>query len=157
MTIEGESLRRCIPHAGLMALLSRVVQYDFTPGHLVSEVDIKESDLFFDPERGGVPCWVGFEYMAQSIAALSGIKRRTERDLEPRIGLIMGVRNFKSRSAAFTPGRRLRVEVRQIFRDGDVVSFECRIAEDGVEEASAIINAIESDMGLVPTAGVTDG
>jgi len=157
MKIEGESLRRCIPHGGLMALLSRVVQYDFEAGHLASEVDIKESDLFFDAERGGVPSWVGFEYMAQSIAALSGIKRRMQRNEEPRIGFIMGVRNFKSRSTVFAPGRRLRVEVSQIFRDGDVVSFECRIKEDGVEEASAIINAIESDGALVPAVGANDG
>jgi predicted hotdog family 3-hydroxylacyl-ACP dehydratase len=157
MNIEGEFLRRCVPHSGLMALLSRVVQYDFDLGHLSSEVDIKESDLFFDAERGGVPSWVGFEYMAQSIAALSGIRRRMERDQEPRIGFIMGVRNFKSRSATFAPGRKLRVDIRQIFRDGDVVSFACNITEDGVEEASAIINAIESDGALVPAAGGTDG
>jgi predicted hotdog family 3-hydroxylacyl-ACP dehydratase len=157
MILEGESLKNCVPHQGLMALLTRVVQYDFARNTLASEVDIKDSDLFFDHDRNGVPSWVGFEYMAQSIAALSGIKRRFSLDEEPRIGFIMGVRNFKSRSAVFAPGRRLRVEVRQIFRDGDVASFECRIEENGTEEASAIINAIESGMGPVAVTGGTNG
>jgi predicted hotdog family 3-hydroxylacyl-ACP dehydratase len=156
MILEGESLRNCVPHRGLMALLTRVVQYDFDRGTLASEVDVKESDLFFDHDRRGVPCWVGFEYMAQSIAALSGIKRRLSLDEEPRIGFIMGVRNFKSRSPVFASGRRLRVEVRQIFRDEDVVSFACCIKENGTEEASAIINAIESGIGTVPAAGGTN-
>jgi predicted hotdog family 3-hydroxylacyl-ACP dehydratase len=95
--------------------------------------------------------------MAQSIAALSGIKRRLVQGEEPRIGFIMGVRNFKSRAAVFTSGRRLRVEIRQSFRDGDVVSYECNIQENGIEEARAVINAIEVNTGLVPAAGGTDG
>ena len=157
MIVEGEALERCVPHKGRMALLSRVVQYDFSQECLASEVDITESDLFFDREQGGVPSWVGFEYMAQSIAALSGIKRRMLLREEPRIGFIMGVRNFKSRAAVFAPGRRLRVEIRQTFRDGDVVSYECSINENGSEEARAVINAIEVSGGLLPAAGGTDG
>jgi predicted hotdog family 3-hydroxylacyl-ACP dehydratase len=157
MVLEGELLKSCVPHRGRMALLSRVVQYDFDRESLTAEVDIRESDLFFDAERGGVPSWVGFEYMAQSIAALSGIKRRTELKKEPRIGFIMGVRNFRSAAAVFAAGRRLRVEVRQIFRDGDVVSYEGSIGENGTELARAVINGIEADEGLVAAMGGADG
>jgi predicted hotdog family 3-hydroxylacyl-ACP dehydratase len=153
MVIEGDSLARSVPHKGRMALLTRIVQYDFEGEFLASEVDIRESDLFFDSERGGVPSWVGFEYMAQSIAALSGLRRRMDLGKEPRIGFIMGVRNFRSRVAVFAPGGTLRVEVRQTFRDRDVVSFECRIERDGGEQACATINAIESDQGAAAAPG----
>ena len=157
MIMEGDVLESCVPHRGRMALLSRVVTYDFSEGSLTSEVDIKESDLFFDREQGGVPSWVGFEYMAQSIAALSGIKRRLELQEQPRIGFIMGVRNFTSTTAVFAAGRRVQVEVRQVFRDGDTASFECRIRENGAEQARAIINAIEAGEGLLPAMGGTGG
>ena len=157
MVLDGEALENSIPHRGSMALLSRVVRYDFSQETLTAEVDVKESDLFFDRERGGVPSWVGFEYMAQSIAALGGIKRRTELNEEPRIGFIMGVRDFTSRAAVFAAGRRLQVEVRQIFRDGDVVSFGCSIGENGQELARAVITGIEAGEGLVAAMGGTDG
>jgi predicted hotdog family 3-hydroxylacyl-ACP dehydratase len=157
MAIEGALLESSIPHKGRMALLSRVLQYDFEEESLVSEVDIRETDLFFDAERGGVPSWIGFEYMAQSIAALSGIRRRMELGEEPRIGFIMSVRDFTARVGMFAPGQTLRVEVRKIFRDGDVASFACSIGESAAEQVHAIINAIEADGGPHAAVGEKDG
>jgi len=140
-----------------MALLSRVLDYDFEGGTLSAEVEVAESDLFFDAERGGVPCWVGFEYMAQSIAALSGLKRQLELEEQPRIGYIMGVRDYRSRVPAFAAGSRLRVEVREVFRDGEVLSFQCAIRENGVEQVRGIINAIEPEEGLPEVRGDSRG
>ncbi len=157
MDIAGETLAGYLPHQGRMSLLTRVVQYDLETGSLAAEVDVGEADLFFDGERGGVPSWVGFEYMAQSIAALSGLKRRIDLKEEPRIGFVLGVRGFSSRVPVFAAGRRLRVEVRQIFKDGNLLSFEGSIAEGQTEQARGIINVIEVDEELTALMGGRDG
>jgi predicted hotdog family 3-hydroxylacyl-ACP dehydratase len=96
---------------------------------------------------GGVPVWVGFEYMAQAIAALSG-RQGARHSQTPKIGFIMGIREFDCRIGVFAGGTCLRVEVAQEFRDGPVVSFHCRIldaARDGMVLTSAMVNAIEVD------------
>jgi predicted hotdog family 3-hydroxylacyl-ACP dehydratase len=157
MAIEGAVLERYIPHKGRMALLSRVLQYDFEEESLVSEVDIRETDLFFDAEREGVPSWIGIEYMAQSIAALSGIRRRMKLGEEPQIGFIMSVRDFTTRVAMFAPRQTLRVEVRKIFHEGDVASFACNIGENGAAQVHAIINTVEADGGPHAAVGKNDG
>lgn len=136
-----------------MSLLTRVVDYDLQAGSLAAEVEVGETDLFFDGRQGGVPSWVGFEYMAQGIAALSGLKRRIDLQEPPRIGFVLGVRGFRSLVPVFAAGQRLRVEVKQIFRDGNLLSFEGRIAEGDSEQARGILNVIEVDEQLTAAMG----
>ena len=66
---------------------------------------------------------VGFEYMAQTIGALSGLERHLRGDSEPRIGYIIGVRAFEGLERGFPAGSEILVRVRELFRDGPAVSF----------------------------------
>ena len=156
VVIEGELLERFVPHRGRMSLLTRVVQYDLSSASLAAEVDIRESDLFFDGERGGVPAWVGFEYMAQSIAALAGSGGGSNWRRSRASASSWGCATSGS-ARRCSAGGKLRVEVRQVFKDGDVVSFDCSIGENGTELVRGIINAIEAGDGLVPAIGSADG
>src|ERR1035437_7577130 len=100
-----------------MFLLNRVRDHNAADLWLESEVDISADSLFFDPERQLVPAWVAFEYMAQSIAALSGIVNFAADGSAPKIGFIMGVRDFECSCAGFSVGSSLSIHVAQIFRD----------------------------------------
>jgi predicted hotdog family 3-hydroxylacyl-ACP dehydratase len=141
--ILRRELESLLPHKGRMFLLDSVHRWDLAAGTLESEVLVSEGDLFYDTRTAGVPVWVAFEYMAQSISALSGLRRRGADGSEPRFGFIMSVRDFQAYAPHFSPGSRLRVSVRQLAREEDVVSFECAVGENGRIKAKAIVNALE--------------
>lgn len=136
------------PHQGRMLLLDRVEKYDMDDLSIQTEVDISESSEFFRKEEGYVPLWISFEYMAQSIAVLSGIQYRSDGD-DPKIGFIMGVRDFKGEADGFVEGDCVFVEVKQSFRDGDVAVFEGSASVRGKVYSRAVINVIENNKELV--------
>ena len=141
--MERVELETCVPHKGRMFLLDRFVEWNYADDSFVAEAVADRGCLFYDPEKAGVPVWVAFEYMAQGIAALSGIGRR-ERGEEPKIGFVMSVRDFEAGSAFFPEGSRVRIEARELMRDGNVVAFSCS-AEWGGARTTATINVIETD------------
>lgn len=143
--IERPEIGNYLPHKDTMLLLDRIVEYDLERPRLVSEVDVGERDLFYRRELGGVPAYVGFEYMAQSIAALSGVNTRARTDGEPKIGFIMSIRAFETDVPSYPGGKTARVSVSELFREGSVVSFECAVSLDGAVVTKAVVNAIEVD------------
>jgi predicted hotdog family 3-hydroxylacyl-ACP dehydratase len=135
------------PHQDRMLLVDRVEQFSLEPASLHSSVQITEQSVFFDSETGVVPPWIAFEYMAQSIALLSGFQS-VEDGHKPKIGFIMGIRDF-SCEASFPPGSRVDVRVHEILRDGDVGVFE-GTAELGEKiVAKGIISTISASEKLI--------
>lgn len=143
MIIGRPDIANYLPHKDAMLLLDRIIEYDLEKDVLVSEVDIGMSDLFYDKTLAGVPAWAGFEYMAQSIAALSGVHARTVLGAEPKIGFIMSIRNFETKVPAYPVGKTVRTRVSQIFRDESVVAFDCSISVGETVVTTSIVNAIE--------------
>ena len=108
MTRAPERHQALIPHRPPMVLIDGVL--DAGDDFLVAEVRIAPGVPFFT-DGLGVPAWVGLEYMGQAIAALAGL--RAERAGEPvGSGLLVGCSRYTSVVAAFAPGRRLEVEIR---------------------------------------------
>lgn len=139
--VEVETL---VPHTGKMFLLDRIVSHDVGCRTLISEVDITTDNLFFDEELRGIPSWVGFEYMAQSVSALSGIFNK-ELGVDPKIGFIVSVSNYTPSVFVFTPGKTVSVHVRESIRVESTVTFEGKIFEEGTLVATATLNAVEFD------------
>ncbi len=131
------------PHQGFMLLLDRLEEYSIEAASIRTAVEVSESSVLFDPETGLVPVWAAFEYMAQSIALLAGLNS-VEGGGRPRIGFIMGVRNFTAAVEGFAPGNRVDVSVKSVFRDGDVAVFEGRAEVNGRLAASGIVNTIQA-------------
>lgn len=98
-----------LPHRAPMVLIDRVL--DAGADFLVAEVRIEPGIPFFE-DGPGVPSWVGIEYMGQAIAALGGLRARRAGG-PPCSGLLVGCRRYTSTVAAFAPGRRLEVEVKE--------------------------------------------
>jgi predicted hotdog family 3-hydroxylacyl-ACP dehydratase len=90
-----EATSELVPHKGKMLLLDRVQNYSLEDVNITTEIDISRNSLFYEDDLGGIPAWVAFEYMAQSISALSGIYGRTKGD-KPKVGFIMSVSGFKA-------------------------------------------------------------
>jgi predicted hotdog family 3-hydroxylacyl-ACP dehydratase len=110
--INREELQTIIPHSGKMLLLDRVIEYSGNDHSLRAEYNITEDCLFYDPAAEGVPAWAGFEFMAQAISALSGIRSR-ERGEKPKIGFILSVPSMRMEIPLFKNGSSVEVYVKE--------------------------------------------
>lgn len=130
----------CTPHRAGMLLIDTMLS---KVGEVArSETTIRADHIFLEPGLG-VPGYVGFELMAQTVNAFDGW-RRVERGEEPTIGFLLGCRTYKCAIDYFVEGRCYITEVKSLLKDPDdeMVSFECRIIdESGAEVASATVNA----------------
>jgi predicted hotdog family 3-hydroxylacyl-ACP dehydratase len=114
-----------IPHARRMLLLDRVLEHG--PEHAVCAVDVARSELFQDAD-GGVPAWVGIEYLAQCTAVYGSLAARAA-GRPPRIGPLIGGRRVKLLVDRFEAGQQLRVAVRHLRGDRGLVAFDGRIQD----------------------------
>lgn len=139
-----EKLSVLLPHKGKMLLLDKVLSFDFPKMEIETEVRIGRECMFFEESLGGVPVWVGFEYMAQSVSCLSGLSDR-ERGIPPKMGFILSVTNFCVDGNVFPLGSALRVRVRQSMRLESTVTLEGEIFIGDKWMAKATIHALEVD------------
>ncbi|MDH3213403.1 MAG: hypothetical protein OEM05_13045 [Myxococcales bacterium] len=113
-----------IPHSGPMCLLDEVL--DHAPERTVCRVDPRRSAQLADRD-GGVPVWVGLEYMAQCVAVHGGLAARARG--EPlRPGLLLGSRRVRFGAQALPP-RELAVEVRHHRGGRGLVAFDCQVRD----------------------------
>lgn len=126
-----------VPHASTMLLIDRVVAAEGE--RVVSELTIRPDNIFFQRGRG-VPAYVGFEFMAQTISAYDGLRRRRSGN-KPAIGLLLGCRKYAAARPFFVEGESLTVESISLLGEEGMASFDCRIFEaGGGEVATAVIN-----------------
>lgn len=123
MSVEY-SIAEVLPHEGRMLLLDELVEYG--EEHVVSAVTIRTDSVLCEPGLG-VPSWVGLEYMAQTVAAFSGVEE-VRQGMKPRIGLLLGTRAYKAMVPYFPVGAHLIVRGEMLVRDADdLVAFACQI------------------------------
>ncbi len=119
-------LEQILYHRRPMIFIDDVVESDHDS--LVAIVRIRKGIPFYAPDYG-VPAWVGLEYMAQSIAALAGL-RATGAGKPVPLGLIIGCRNYACETGNFAPGLELRISVRELAAEEyGLGSFDCTIAD----------------------------
>jgi predicted hotdog family 3-hydroxylacyl-ACP dehydratase len=93
----------------------------------------------FNDATGGWPDWLAIELLAQLVAACAGL-REYRPGVRPRLGLLLGVREYRVLRPGFAPGEQLDLTVHESSRDEDgsgVYDGELRIA--GRLAASAIL------------------
>lgn len=145
MTVDVAEL---LPHAFDMVLLDKVTSHDETS--LIAETIIKESSMFYRPAEdsltdgeAGVPSWIGIEYMAQAVAAWSGIRERSEGN-EPKVGFLVNVKEYSASHHVFPLGSRLSISVTARDKHGPLSVFEGEIEADGIT-AYAVIGVFEGE------------
>lgn len=111
--IEKEELQSIVPHKGKMLLLSKVDNYNLEDRVLEAEYHITEECIFYDTQEGGVPAWVGFEFIAQAIGAFSGIRNKIKGN-PPRIGFILAVSQLTIDLPIFKTGSIIIIKVKEI-------------------------------------------
>ena len=123
-----------VPHSGDMSLLDEVVS--FSEETLTARVVIGPQSTFF--HDGGVPAWVGIEYMAQAVAAWAGCgEKRTGGN--PKVGFLLGSRKFSSSCAVFPQGAELIIHIeRELQDDSGLGSFQCSLTFDDQQQQARL-------------------
>ena len=133
------AVEELVPHSGRMVLLNRVIEFD--EENMVAEVIVRDDGLFGDGNT--VPAWLGIEYMAQTIAALGGMKRRLA-GKSLNLGFLLGTRRYDCNVDIFAVGSVLTVSVKRLVEDQGLGVFDCRISAEGIS-ASAKLNVYQPD------------
>ena len=128
--INKEDIAAFVPHKGRMLLLTGINEYNLEERSLCAEYHITEDCLFFDPVIGGVPAWVGFEFLAQAIAALSGLYSRQKKEA-PKIGFILSVSSIQIKLPFFLAGSTVELRVKESSNLDQVSSFNGEIFLEG--------------------------
>jgi len=128
--IEKEELLSIVPHRDRMVLLSRVVAYDLEEQSIETEYDITEDCIFYDSSAKGVPAWVGFEFIAQSICAYCGIRDK-KNGVPPKKGFIMAVSQLQMGLPFFRTGSIITIKTRELDNLYPVSVIEGEIFLDG--------------------------
>ncbi|GHV82700.1 hypothetical protein AGMMS50212_00400 [Spirochaetia bacterium] len=145
--IEGDDILPLVPHRGKMFMMSRITDYDTQKRYLCSEYDVDPSCLFYEPSLGAVPAWVSFEFMAQSVAALSGICARAEgKPISP--GVILSISNFEMFVDTLTGSVQIRVE--EDNRLDKIYTFDCTVSANGKKAVAAKLTVMDvEDLSVV--------
>jgi len=138
-------------HRAPMLLLDRIVAHE--PGRLIAEVNIAEGKTFFEPALAGVPSWVGIEYMAQAIAAMSGLEQRAA-DTPIALGMLVSCRRYRVTTPVFSAGMALQVAAEELAgADTGMAAYQCSITAEntGAEKLAT------GQLGVYQRSGVSAG
>jgi len=134
------SVAELVPHSGNMSLLDEIV--DYGENWLKASVQVSRDSMFL--EEQGVPASVGIEYLAQAIAAYSGVQERKGGG-KPKLGFLLGVRKYLSSTDYFPIGKTLNLYVQlEMQAENGLNVFQCELTADGLE-ASARLNVFQPD------------
>ena len=132
-----------IPHKGKMLLLSRIINYDLEEQTLCAEYDITESCIFFNTAKKGVPAYVGFEFIAQAIAAFSGI-RGLKPGEEPKKGYLLSISSIQIDIQFFQAGNTVQINIKESGRMDQVSNFEGTIFLEGKKVLEGKLTVFET-------------
>ncbi|MBR3148321.1 MAG: hypothetical protein IKF41_03195 [Alphaproteobacteria bacterium] len=130
-----------------MIFLSDVEEFDYENQTLVTRVDVKDTDLLFDKNLGGIPSWASLEFMAQSIACCVGLSDLHKNpSATPAVGFVLGSRKISVLKPVYLAGHSYFIHVKSMFCDQNIASFDCNIVdEDNNVIATGALNAFRPD------------
>lgn len=134
------SIEPYVPHSGKMCLLDTLLSAD--DNSLEAEV-VPSLQGQFATEQG-IPGWIGLEWMAQAIAAWSGVQSCAA-GRAPAIGFLLGTRRYQCQQPWLTLDESFRVRIERNFQaENGLGSFICTIVDsDSREIANAQVNVFQ--------------
>lgn len=141
-------LAELLPHSGQMIWLDSVI--DCNDNGLTAELVVRGDGLL--GHHASVPAWIGIEYMAQAIAAYSGIQDKLAgQPIRP--GYLLGTRRYNGNIGEFAVGTRLTVHVAKVAQDEQLGIFDCRILGENIEITARlnVYNPVPPSAGVIPS------
>jgi predicted hotdog family 3-hydroxylacyl-ACP dehydratase len=123
-----------------MLLLDEVLED--RAGGVAAAVTVDPGAWYAEP-GGAMPSWFGLELMAQTIATYGGLQKKAQ-DQSPKLGYLLGSRDYRVTVPAFPAGAHLRIEAQLCYFDESGISaFDCRILLGDAEVATATLKTYE--------------
>ena len=146
-TVPAEQLINLLPHKSKMFLLDRLTQHDTDARTLESDSLVTKEHIFYDKEMDGVPSYVAFEMIAQSISALSGVTGY-EIGKPPRPGFLLSLLNYTAKVPFFLVVSCVRVCIRMVVEMEDILTYSGAPyfgEQPGEPVISTIVTVMETD------------
>lgn len=128
-----------LPHGPAAVLLDEALAGDATGA--TARVRIR-ADSPYAVAGEGVPAQIGLEYMAQTCGIYAGIAALATGH-PPRVGYLLGTRNFRARRAWFRPGEVLEITARVVLREAEIGAFACTIGDRDAVVAEAQLTVFQ--------------
>ena len=125
-------------HAAPMILIDRIDAYNSET--VRSSVEITPNSPFLADDV--MPSYVSVEYMAQSVAAYSGIKAKNSGG-SVKIGYLASARKVDLKVPFFSIGDKLEITVQMIWNEPPMSVFDCRIERQNTIVASSRLNVYQ--------------
>ncbi len=137
--LRRSEIAHYMPHSGAMLWLDRVL--DYGPEHITTQVEVRRPMAFC--ASGSAPAYFGIEFMAQSVAAWSGL-RRNRRESRPPIGFLLGTRRYTCAVTHFAIGSTLTIRAAQCVENDGLAMFACEMDVSHVDTDSNTAHKVAS-------------
>lgn len=144
------AVEEALPHAAPMVLLDEILSFD--EERIETTLVIRKTAPFYCEE--GMPAHVNLEYMAQTCGAKIGVEALSKGQ-PPRIGLLLGTRNFHAERPWLNEGECLIISASVVYRDEEMGVFDCQVLCGDEKVASAQVTAYHAPEGW--EEGMKDG
>ena len=124
-----------MPHQPPMRFIDEVVAVE--DGRIVCRSHIRESHIL--AVEGRITPLVAIELFAQAAAALM-VYRAGKAGTPTTGGFLLGTRKVDMMVDAFAPGDELTIDVTELWGDGPLAQFGCKLSRGGEEVAVGSIN-----------------
>lgn len=136
------SIAELLPQSGEMILLDEVLEIG--DGFIVTELSVRGDSFFADADHK-VPAWIGIEYMAQTVAAYFGYRRKSSGQTVD-LGFLLGTRYYESSVDDFPAGSKLRVRGTREIEGLDGLSvFDCAIEGENIRVTARLNVFVPAD------------
>jgi len=133
-----------LPHGPEARCIDEIVAFD-PAGALAARLTVNDGLVMYDSGRRGIPAWGGIEIMAQAAGLHHGLTARAAGRGRPRVGYLIGVRNFHAAAGILAAGETLDVLAENLTPDsGDLAQFDCLILTDGVVRVRAVLTVMRT-------------
>ena len=145
--MSNYDLTKIIPQRPPMIFLSDIEDFDYENETLVARIDVRETDIMFDKNLGGIPSCASLEFMAQSVASFVGLgDLHKNPDAAPAVGFVLGSRKLSVLQPVYLLNNSYFVHVKSLFCDNNIASFDCKIVDQNDNViASGTLNAFRPD------------
>lgn len=137
------TIEELLPHKEPMIFIKDIKSVDVDKGTLTAVIEISETDIIYQQEINGIPSYTALEYMAQAIGCFVGYYDLHKfPDKKPGVGFVLGTRKLTINEPVLFKGSMYYVDVKALFCDENIASFECLLYNVKNETiAEAIVNA----------------
>jgi predicted hotdog family 3-hydroxylacyl-ACP dehydratase len=141
--MNNYAIEQVLAHDAPMILIDSLSHY--SDENACCAVLITEQSPFYNPAIGGVPSYIGVEYMAQSIAAYAGALA-SDSEQQIKIGFLIGSRKYQTHHSVFTKGSTLAIKVQKLYQEESGLSvFDCQIWTADTLLCEAKINVFQPE------------